>query len=110
MIVYVDDVWLVLPCCNPVEHRYLKCCEAFRIVVVTINFFAVEQAVDVKQVKIESKNIVSFLDHGEFEPAVAQVGVSLMHDIPFMVVEKLCAVHRHHDLSQMTRLVKIKWK
>ena len=80
------------------------------VVVVAINFFAVEQPVDIKEIQIEAENIASLLDDGEFEPTVTEIGVTFMNNIPFVVVQEFSPVHRHDDLRQMTCLIKIKWK
>ena len=64
MIMDVDHIRMMFPCRQPVNYGNLKCHETGRIIVVSVNLFAVEQTVYVYQVKIKSKRIVPFFNNG----------------------------------------------
>src|SRR5687768_441076 len=110
MIVNVNNIRLMLPGSYPIENGYLEGSETFCVIIVSIYFFAVEKSVDVEKIKIEAEYVGAFLDHCKLKPPVAKIGVSFMYNVPIMIVKKLCAVHRHHKLRHMSRLIQIERK
>src|SRR5688500_19125680 len=100
----------MLPCIYQSENGYQEGSEPFSVIIVSIYFFAVEKSVDVEKIKIEAEYVGAFLDHGKLKPPVAKIGVSFMYNVPIMVVKKFCAVHRHHKLCHMSRLIQIERK
>src|SRR6476659_11172783 len=77
---------------------------------VSINFFAIEEAMNVYQVKIEPQSIVFLFYNGIVEPPVSKIGTAFKIYYPFMLVQKFCAVHGHHYFGIMPHLDLIFWK
>ena len=73
MIVAMYHVRGMLPFCKPVANCNLKCDETFIVVIVTIDSLAIEQAVNVDKVKVESKFISLFPDNTIMEPMRAEM-------------------------------------
>ena len=97
----------MLPGRQPVNHSNLKCDEPGRIIFISINLRAIEQTVDVYQVKVKSERIVFFFYNRINEPPVSQIGIPFVNHLPFMGVQKFGLVHGHHYFGNMTRLMLI---
>ena len=55
MIVHMNDCRLVLPVGYPVTNGDLERSEPFDIVIIAINSLAIEQAIDINEIKIKAK-------------------------------------------------------
>src|SRR5437868_3553113 len=64
MIVHMDHIRLMLPITDPVNYCYLKSGETFRIIIITVDLFAIEQTIDIHAIQIEAEGIFFFLDNG----------------------------------------------
>jgi len=101
------DIRVVLPGCYPIEHSDLESSESFGVIIVAIYFFTVKESVDVEKIEIEPEDVGPLFYHCELKPPVAKIGVSFMHNIPFMFVKKFCTVHRHHEFGHMSCFIEI---
>ncbi len=59
----MDNISFVLPFIQPVNYCNLKRGKAVDIVIITINFFPVEKAVNINEVKIEAELIMSLFNN-----------------------------------------------
>ena len=59
MIMYMNDVGMMLPGGNPVEHSDLEGSKPFGVIIIAIYFFTVQQAVDIEKVQVETQYIGS---------------------------------------------------
>jgi hypothetical protein len=85
MIVNMNNIRPVIPGSQPIDHGDLERGESFGVIVVSINFFPVQQPININQVKIKSELISAFLNNRIIEPPVAQMGITLMYSFPFVL-------------------------
>jgi hypothetical protein len=104
MIVYVYYVWQVFPFGDPVHHRDLERHEPFRIIIIPIYFFPVQQAIDIYQVKFEPEFVGFLPDDGIVKPPASQVGSALMHYFPLIIVKEFGSIHGHHHFGNMAHI------
>ena len=73
MIVAMNDFGEVLPFGQPIAHCNLETEKAIHVIVVTVYFFPVEQAMNIYEIKIETEFIVFFLDDVVLKPIPAKL-------------------------------------
>ena len=60
MIMAMDYIGVMFPFAYPVANSNLESDETFRIVIIAVYLFPVEQAIDIDEVKIETKFVCFF--------------------------------------------------
>jgi hypothetical protein len=96
VIVAVYHIGMVLPFVQPVQHGYLKSQEPFRIVVVTIHAFLVQQSGNIHQVQIKAQHVAFLFPHVKVVPLVPQPHAGLVHNIKFMRFKEAGLIGRDH--------------
>ena len=79
MVMHMHNIRMMLPFADPIYDCNIKSGESFGIIGVTINFFTVEQPIDVHEIKIESKPIFFLFDNGIFKPIIGHSKCAFVH-------------------------------
>ena len=59
----MNDIRMVIPFADPIYYRNLESSEPQGIVIISINFFTIQDSINVNKVKIESCCIIGFLNY-----------------------------------------------
>src|SRR6188474_2938948 len=107
VIMYVDHIGPMLPFAQPITHSYLKRSESFGVVIITINFFPVQQSIYINEVKIKTKFVCFLPDHTVMKPFCSEVLTSFMYKLPIIVIQEFCTIHGHYNFCHMSKLILI---
>src|ERR1700694_135661 len=103
VIVYMDDVRMVLPLADPVANGDLESHEAAVVVVVAVDLLAVKESVDVDEIKVKPEFVGLFMDDRVVEVVIAHLLVAFMDQLKLVLVKEFGAIHGHHYFSYMTQ-------
>src|ERR1017187_785204 len=80
VVMNVNDIRVMVPFAQPVNYRDLKGSKSERIVIVSINFFAVQEAIDIDEVQIKSGEISGLFDNSIVVVLIGHSKTTFMHD------------------------------
>ena len=110
MVVDMNNVGVMLPFTQPFGNGYLKGNEAFCIIIISIDLFPIEHALNIHAIQIKSKFIGFFFDDSEIKIISGHGKISFMHYFPFVVIKKFCAMHGHYNFGKMPELLLVLWQ
>src|SRR5687768_6010043 len=107
VIMNMNNIRAVLPASYPIANGNLEGSKPFHIIIIAINFFPVEQPIDINKKQIKTQLIVFFFYDAVMKPFRAQPLASLMYEVPFIIEQKPCPVHRNNHFGKMAQLILI---
>src|SRR5579863_6731781 len=79
VVMNMHDIGVMVPFTQPVNNRDLEGRKPERIVVVSIYFFAVQEAIDVDEVQIKSGDISGLFDNSIVVALIGDAKTTFMH-------------------------------
>src|SRR5665213_738878 len=80
VVMHMYNIGMVFPVADPINNSNLESNKPFNVISVAINFIAVEQIINVYQIKVKTQNVVGFFYYCIVKPIMPHTKIAFMNN------------------------------